>query len=422
MSTTLNPTDTTLNGAVVSNSNRTVNRTTGTSLAHVHSVDAITGKVYWQAVLDAKGSNAFFRVGFAIAGGPTTNDLGATADGVGWETGGAVTANYNSNFTPIGTAVTWGSATGQVLSIAVDVPNKLCWFRLGSGNWNNSGTANPATGAGGFSWASSGVTAGALYACLQLYNPTDQYTCNFATASWTIGAPSGFGEINSSTNASATGSTVTDTASIVAGTPSAGVSLNGTTITATASIVAGTANAGTGAGATGATITDTASIIAGTPSASVPAPGSTITVNASIVAGSVHIDAVPAGVTLTATASIIPGTASTGSQDASANGAIIVVLSSIVAGHAYIGARALTNQELRQAAARLVTSTTLDYNGDWEALFDAAGISKALDWNGRMLAWINGKLTANYIDLPDAMTAFAIANGAPSWSSMGTFS
>lgn len=79
-----------------------------------------------------------------------------------------------------------------------------------------------------------------------------------------------------------------------------------------------------------------------------------------------------------------------------------------------------TTQGDRQAAVRASTGTALDYNGDWSALFDQAGIA-AGDWNGRMLAWINAQLSASYASVPTAMQAYAASQSAPNWSSMGTF-
>lgn len=78
-----------------------------------------------------------------------------------------------------------------------------------------------------------------------------------------------------------------------------------------------------------------------------------------------------------------------------------------------------TNTELQQASIRALTGTTYDYNGDWSALFDLDGIP-AGNWNGRMLAWINQQLVADYTDLPSAMNAFAVANGVENWNSLGT--
>ena len=80
----------------------------------------------------------------------------------------------------------------------------------------------------------------------------------------------------------------------------------------------------------------------------------------------------------------------------------------------------MSNQSGVQAAVRAITGTTLDYNGDWSALFDADGIA-AGDWNGRMLAWINQTLGTSYSGLPGAMNAFAVDQGFSSWSAMNTF-
>ncbi len=68
------------------------------------------------------------------------------------------------------------------------------------------------------------------------------------------------------------------------------------------------------------------------------------------------------------------------------------------------------------------TGTKWDYNSDWSALFDAAGIATNLDWDGRFLAWINLKLSASYTNLPGAMAALAVNQGALDWSGLGTFS
>src|SRR4029077_13475902 len=43
--------------------------------------------------------------------------------------------------------------SGDVIGVAVDFTNHLAWFRRNSGNWNNDGTANPATGVGGITIA-----------------------------------------------------------------------------------------------------------------------------------------------------------------------------------------------------------------------------------------------------------------------------
>lgn len=80
----------------------------------------------------------------------------------------------------------------------------------------------------------------------------------------------------------------------------------------------------------------------------------------------------------------------------------------------------MSQQGLRQASVRAVTGTALDYNGDFFALFVLKGITDG-DFNGRMLAWLNHWLGASYDNLPGAMAAFATANGAVNFSSVGTF-
>lgn len=74
-----------------------------------------------------------------------------------------------------------------------------------------------------------------------------------------------------------------------------------------------------------------------------------------------------------------------------------------------------------QASVRAITSTALDYNGDWSALFDDASIA-AGDWNGRLLAYINQTLSASHGDLPAAQQAFAEAAGFNNWGSMSDIS
>jgi hypothetical protein len=80
----------------------------------------------------------------------------------------------------------------------------------------------------------------------------------------------------------------------------------------------------------------------------------------------------------------------------------------------------MTQQGDRQASVRAVTGTALSYEGDWHALFDAAGLA-AGPFDGRMLAWINQKLSASYGSLPQAQQALAVANGAANFATMGSF-
>lgn len=75
------------------------------------------------------------------------------------------------------------------------------------------------------------------------------------------------------------------------------------------------------------------------------------------------------------------------------------------------------NQSKRQAAVRALSSSALDHNGDWHALFDLDSIA-AGTFNERLLAWLNAQLSASHAGLPEAQAAYADALGAISWSAL----
>lgn len=80
----------------------------------------------------------------------------------------------------------------------------------------------------------------------------------------------------------------------------------------------------------------------------------------------------------------------------------------------------MSQQGLRQASVRAVSGTTLNYEGDWHAMWDLQGIASGT-FNERMLLYINEKLGVTYTNLPNAMQALAVDQGAANFSSMGTF-
>jgi hypothetical protein len=110
------------------------------------------------------------------------NQPGNTVCSVGWHSAGGVRAAAND----CGTIATF--TTGDVLSIAIDFPNRLFWGKVNSGDWNNSGTANPATGTGGIGM--TGFSDGTIYAAAALNNNGDIGAANFSAT----GMPSGFAQ------------------------------------------------------------------------------------------------------------------------------------------------------------------------------------------------------------------------------------
>lgn len=81
----------------------------------------------------------------------------------------------------------------------------------------------------------------------------------------------------------------------------------------------------------------------------------------------------------------------------------------------------MSNQSDRQASARTISGTALTYEGDFHAVFDAAGVA-AGPFNGRMIAWINSVLGTSYTDINGAQAAFAVNQGVADWNSLGAFS
>lgn len=80
----------------------------------------------------------------------------------------------------------------------------------------------------------------------------------------------------------------------------------------------------------------------------------------------------------------------------------------------------MSNQQLRQQSVRAVTGTAYNYEEDWHALFDAAGVADGV-FVERLLAWINLYLGTAHTNLAEAQYAFAVDQGATSWNALGTF-
>ena len=78
--------------------------------------------------------------------------------------------------------------SGDVIDMAVDITNRLIWFRKNGGNWNNSGTADPATGAGGVTYA---AITGAVFAAIETRTAGMTVTANFGATAYGYAAPTG---------------------------------------------------------------------------------------------------------------------------------------------------------------------------------------------------------------------------------------
>jgi hypothetical protein len=169
----------------LSGSNLTATATAGNSWVRTVSKHlAGSGKVYWE-ITATVWTNGNTIHGFCPSALSSPN--GTTAAGMsGVEIGGAIYINGSYTGTSLGTV-----GGGTVLGIALDLTANLVWYRIApSGNWNNSGTANPATGTGGMSVSAiTGVDACPVAA---FGASPEACTANFGASAFTGTVPSGF--------------------------------------------------------------------------------------------------------------------------------------------------------------------------------------------------------------------------------------
>lgn len=150
-----------------------------------------SGKYYWEVVASSSDFTNGQRYGVAIYtytgfGSAVQNSIGQDNQSLGYGADGTVVTN-NSTVSTIQTF-----ATGNNIGIALDVTNSLIWFRTNGGNWNNSGTANPATGVGGIALSGAYLPVNALRPAIGLQKLADTVTVNFGGSGFAYTAPTGF--------------------------------------------------------------------------------------------------------------------------------------------------------------------------------------------------------------------------------------
>ena len=175
-----NPSDVT--NVTLSNGNLTATSSSngGTRTTKSYS----SGKYYWEATVSS-WQNANTGVGIATSTA-VLSSVGATPTQAA-----VVFKSGNIWVNNVATGTSLGArANGNTIGIALDVGSKLIWFRVApSGNWNNSGTADPATGTGGISI--SALTT-ALFALFCTGPVIDVATINVGGSAFSGSVPSGF--------------------------------------------------------------------------------------------------------------------------------------------------------------------------------------------------------------------------------------
>lgn len=183
--TTWNPSD--KNGTIaLSNGNLTL---TPSGQGGVRSVQSLTvGKTYSEYTFVGPTNISSSAIGVANSSAFMTTAITTGINVAICNGAGAIAVNGTAQ-TGVG-----AFAVGGVCCVAVDVGASLIWFRNGAaGNWNGSGTANPATGVGGYSLSTLAAGAATLYAYGggTITNATP-VTANFGATAFIGTVPAGF--------------------------------------------------------------------------------------------------------------------------------------------------------------------------------------------------------------------------------------
>lgn len=165
----------------LSNGNLTVTSSSGNGF--VRTPDFLnSGKYYWEVKADAIPSYYFSGCGVCKPSSSFENYfLYVSSNG----------NIYRYGNTYIGINI-GAITTGDYFCFAIDLDNRLFWARKNAGgNWNNSASANPATGLGGISY--SGYPEPAyLTPFAQLGQTADKYTLNAGDSAFSGTVPTGY--------------------------------------------------------------------------------------------------------------------------------------------------------------------------------------------------------------------------------------
>lgn len=152
-------------------------------LRSTRGATALTGKTYFEVAIGAEINT----IGVCNQTSTVSNAGAVGTARAGWA---------GILFLHAGTNINMGAGfgPGDVVQVAVDMTGAAIWMRLnGSGLWNNTSGADPATGVGGVDIAGLGAT---IFPHIQLKNnATAQASFNATADRLTLSAPSGFAPV-----------------------------------------------------------------------------------------------------------------------------------------------------------------------------------------------------------------------------------
>jgi hypothetical protein len=191
--TTWNPSDKSAN-IILSGGNLTAGSSSGLDGAVRSTLSQPSGKKFYFEITWAIGSFGG-DTGCGIATGSASLGMGATSTGALLAyCGSPVTIWFNGSSTGVSIGAV---STSSVVCFAIDLVNSRAWARVNGGNWNGSGTANPATNTGGINIAALFPTNVAFAVMTSNNNVNPMATVNFGASGFAQTPPSGFAAWNS---------------------------------------------------------------------------------------------------------------------------------------------------------------------------------------------------------------------------------
>lgn len=169
----------------LSNFDLTATANTGGHFVSVLTTPApASGKWYFEVTLNNNGKFAGGgMVGFGNAATDLDADLGFDTNSFGLSSSSGFSTAGNVSGTPLFTP-DWFSS-GSVLGVAVDIVNRLCWFRDATNGW----TGDPTAGTNSIDM--SGLT-GTLFPALSVGDVNTQMTLNFGAQTLSYSPPTGY--------------------------------------------------------------------------------------------------------------------------------------------------------------------------------------------------------------------------------------
>lgn len=150
------------------------------------------------ATLARSAGKYVFAINPDLLAGTTTWRIGirnnaatvALDDAIWVAASGGVTRAVNASTITAATVQSWLASASEVM-IAVDLNAGKFWVKVDAGNWNNSATANPATGVEGIDF--SAIIGQSFFPMWFMNNTNDnQVTANFGASPFTNAIPAGF--------------------------------------------------------------------------------------------------------------------------------------------------------------------------------------------------------------------------------------